>query len=71
MKNLKLEPGKFYLSKDNEIWCCYRIDESKPDHCQADCIRTSDSRVEYFYLDGRYDFDGMREHSLIKEVFIK
>jgi hypothetical protein len=25
-------------------------------------------RVEYFYLDGRYDTNGLREHTLVEEV---
>lgn len=71
MKNkLKLTPGRFYKSKDDEVWCCYRVNLEKEIHCRADCIRTSDSRVEYFYLDGRYDGDGKREHCLIEEINI-
>lgn len=67
MSDIALTPGHFYLSKDNETWCCYRINKKKPAHAQADCIRVSDSRIEYFYLDGRYDKDGEREHCLISE----
>jgi hypothetical protein len=64
---LKLVPGKFYLSKDKYIWCCFKVDMARDEHCQAFCIRIVDERVEYFFLDGRYDHDGKREHCLIKE----
>jgi hypothetical protein len=66
--DLKLVPGHFYRSKDNHVWCCYNIRIDEAVHCQAYCVRLSDSRVGYFYLDGRYDPKGAREHSLLKEV---
>lgn len=65
---LKLKPGKFYIAKNGAIWCCYRINLNKEKHCQADCICVDNSRVEYFYLDGRYDGEGKREHTLIEEI---
>ena len=67
-EQLVLRPGKFYQAKDGEIWCCYRVRDNAAEHCKADCIRVSDSRVEYFFLDGRYDSAGKREHTLVKEV---
>ncbi len=68
---LKLEPGKFYLSKDNYVWCCFYVCLSKQEHAQANCIRIDDERIEYFYLDGRYDAGGKREHNLVKETEFK
>lgn len=61
---MKLEAGKFYISVDGFVWCCYKIDMKKEEHAQADCIRLYDNRIEYFYLDGRYDSAGNREHTL-------
>lgn len=61
----KLKPGKFYRAWNNEIWCCYNIDSRRSAPLQADCVRVSDGRTETFYLDGRYDVDGKREHTLI------
>lgn len=68
--SLKLEAGKFYRAKNGWVWCCFRVSPEKSEHCQADCVLTeeSSSRTEYFYLDGRYDSAGNREHSLIEEV---
>jgi hypothetical protein len=63
-----LVPGHFYRSRNSEVWCCFSLDEKKQKHCQADCVRVSDHRVEYFYVDGRYDGAGQREHTLISEV---
>jgi len=72
MKKVKLKleliPGRFYLSKNDEVWCCFSVLKDNEEHCQAYCIRILDHRVEYFFLDGRYDSEGKREHSLIKEV---
>lgn len=65
---MKLKPGTFYKSKCNEIWCCYFVDIKAPSHAAAYCIRVSDSKVEYFYLDGRYDEAGKSQHCLIEIV---
>lgn len=67
---MRLAAGSFYRSRDGEVWCCWRV---RPNafaeaHASADCIRVSDGRVEYFYLDGRYDSGGKREHTLVEEV---
>lgn len=64
---MKLQLGKFYRSRAGDIWCCYRVRPEQPEHAAADCVRVNDGRVEYFYLDGRYDSAGKREHTLIKE----
>jgi hypothetical protein len=64
---LRLQPGHFYLSKGGDIWCCYRLRKLAPEHAAADCINTMTSEVEYFYIDGRYDEAGQREHTLVKE----
>lgn len=65
---MKLEVGKQYLSQDNRIWVCYRINVRNESHRRAFCVRQDDSRLEYFYLDGRYDDKGLREHCLVKEL---
>lgn len=66
--SVRLVPGHFYRSRNEELWCCFAVDLSRSDHCQADCIRVSDHRVEYFFVDGRYDRRGGREHTLVSEV---
>ena len=63
-----LEPGKFYRSRADETWCCYRVDTLGPVQAQAWCIRVSDGRTEYFFADGRYDEDGVREHCLVAVI---
>jgi hypothetical protein len=65
----QLIPGGFYRSWDSELWCCFRVEGSAKPHHQAWCVRVSDGRVEYFYLDGRYDSDGKREHCLIERIW--
>jgi hypothetical protein len=65
---LQLKPGCFYVSKDGSRWCCFRVDEQREKHCQASCIEVETQRVEYFYLDGRYDAAGSREHTLVEEI---
>lgn len=67
-KPITLEAGKFYKARDGSEWCCFKVDLDKPAHCQACCIKVEGKRVEYFYLDGRYDGEGKREHTLIEEV---
>lgn len=65
---MKLEAGKFYIAKDGFVWCCFQIDMRREVHARANCIRVLDSRIEYFYLDGRYDTHGEREHTLTEEL---
>jgi hypothetical protein len=65
---MTLKPGRFYKSRDGEIWCCFRANPRGEAHCAFDCIRVSDCRIEYFYADGRYNFGGEREHTLTVEV---
>ena len=76
---LVLEPGKFYEAGDGGLWCCVFLDMNADEHAQATCVRIGSGhpefgsargklRDEYFYRDGRYDRDGVREHNLIKEV---
>jgi len=67
-RKLELVPGHFYTAKDGERWCCFKVDASKPEHARADCVRVRDGRVEYFFLDGRYDSGGKREHTLLREA---
>lgn len=68
--SLKLELGKFYRARNGWVWCCFRIDPTLGEHAQAYCILTegNSTRVEYFYMDGRYDSEGKREHCLLEEV---
>lgn len=66
-KELQLQPGKFYRDRDGGKWCCYRVRENPEPHAAADCIRVSDSRIEYFYSDGRYDGGGKRRETLVEE----
>jgi hypothetical protein len=68
VSTVKLEPGGFFQSRDGETWCCFKVDEKKPVHAQANCIRVADERVEYFFLDGRYDEAGKREHTLVHRL---
>lgn len=64
---IELQPGRFYRSRDGEKWCCFSRPGTAP-HCAAHCVRVRDGRVEYFFIDGRYDSAGSREHTLIEEV---
>jgi hypothetical protein len=68
---IKLQVGRSYRSRDGFVWVCYRIRPNHAVQARADCIRVDDSRVEYFYEDGRYDVAGKREHCLIEEVVDK
>jgi hypothetical protein len=65
---LRLKPGKFYSTKMGAIWCCFKIEYAAEPHCQAFCIEVATHRIEYFYLDGRYDSKGIREHTLVREA---
>ena len=65
---LRLKPGRFYETKAGALWCCFLVDENAATHCQAHCIEVATRRTEYFYLDGRYDFRGLREHTLVQEA---
>ena len=58
-----MKPGKFYKDRNGFYWCCFKIVAD-----QASCVRVVDSRIESFYLDGRYDISGKREHTLVKAV---
>lgn len=63
--SFKLVPGKFYLTEEGARWCCFRVDEAAPEHCRAHCVQVATGRVEQFYMDGRYDAEGKREHTLV------
>lgn len=65
-----LKAGRFYRDKVGNVWCCFRVNLNKQEHCVADCILTAGNsqRVEYFFLDGRYDSGGVRDYCLIEEV---
>lgn len=61
----QLIPGRFYRSFSGEIWCCFKVDGSA---LTAHCVNVSSHRVEYFYLDGRYDSKGVRSECLIEDM---
>lgn len=63
-----LSVGGTYQSRDGSEWVCFKVDMAAGQHAQARCIRPEDERIEYFYLDGRYDAAGKREHTLIKRL---
>ena len=63
-----MEPGGFYLDREGSKWCCYKVNIKYEPHCQALAIRVDDSRIEYFYIDGRYDKNGESELSLISKA---
>lgn len=65
---IELKMGSFYEDRDGSTWCCFIVDPTKDLHCQARCIKIMSDRVEYFYVDGRYDEKGLREHTLIREL---
>jgi hypothetical protein len=67
---LTIQAGHFYKSRAGETWCCFRVDEEREgnDHCRASAVQVHGAeRAEYFFLDGRYDKAGKREHTLIEE----
>jgi hypothetical protein len=66
---LRLEPGKFYEARNGGKWCCFRVNLTREEHCQADCVNVDEgwSEIEYFYLDGRYDGSGESGHTLVRE----
>jgi hypothetical protein len=68
---LRLKSGHFYVDRGGYVWCCYQIDTQAPPEGQAECIRVDGSRKEYFYIDGRYDLKGEREHTLVRELDFK
>lgn len=65
-----LTPGRFYRSYAHEVWCCFQVNLRAETHAQAWCIcfDRPQSAAEYFFLDGRYDIAGKREHTLIEEL---
>jgi hypothetical protein len=67
-QGLKLQPGKFYFDKENKRWCCFKVDPEAPVQAQAWCVKVNTHEVEYFFLDGRYDESGNREHTLVREA---
>lgn len=65
---MKLEAGKFYIDMDGFVWCCFEIDAGQGAHAQANCIRLRGKRIEYFFLDGRYEKTGESSNTLMREV---
>jgi len=71
---LKLELGKFYQDRAQNIWCCY--DTWEKDDFLCIVVRNSRGnhvrdRTEKFYSDGRYDKGGTRDFCLEKLVDFK
>jgi hypothetical protein len=65
---LRLKPGRFYVTEVGSRWCCFQVEERAESHRQAWCIEVATHRIWYFYLDGRYDTNGLREHTLVGEI---
>lgn len=65
---LALRQGGVYVDREGGEWVCWRVRPGQPDRSRADCIRVSDGRNDYFYLDGRYDMRGERELCLVREA---
>jgi hypothetical protein len=65
---LRLKSGHFYVDKEGHTWCCYQVDLHEAQHAQASCVRLKGDRTEYFFIDGRYDIHGEREHTLVREL---
>lgn len=69
---LRLKSGHFYVDRDGFTWCCFQIDTHNALDAQAYCIQLrGKSRVEYFYIDGRYDEKGERGQTLVRELDFK
>jgi hypothetical protein len=68
-QKMTLKQGHLYKDKQDSLWCCFFIRSKDPNnHMAADCIRVDDKRIEYFYLDGRYDEEDRSKMCLVKEV---
>ena len=67
---MKLAAGKFYVSRNGLVWCCFKVDPRAEEHTYAHCIRIYDSRIEYFFQDGRYERKGTDEHTLVRRLMI-
>ena len=68
LNNKALTPGKFYKAKDGSVWCCFRVWSTDSEYAQADCVQIRTSQIECFFLDGRYDREGLHKLNLIQEV---
>lgn len=65
---MNLEVGKHYVSRDGYVWCCFQHSPGFGEHAEFFCVRLTGHRIEYFNADGRYDSDGVREHTLLREA---
>jgi hypothetical protein len=69
---LTIKPGKFYISRSGDVWCCYHAVKDAPPnaHAAVYCIRAEypHSGVEYFYANGSYTGKEEHRHDLIREA---
>lgn len=65
---MKLTPGRYYTARNGAVWLCISAKAERPEQAYAYCVREQDNHIEYFYEDGRYDYEGKREHTLIAEL---
>ena len=79
---LKPELGRFYRSRADEIWCCFRARPLvKPriewadgtiregaTYTQSYCVRLSDGHLNYFLDDHSFDLGGEIEDELVEVV---
>ena len=70
-KKLVMKSGHFYVDRNGDTWCCYQIDTHAELQTQAYCIRLRGKRLDYFYIDGRYDEKGERGLTLVRELDFK
>lgn len=77
--SLTLTPGKFYLSRSRDVWCCFRAirNPAPTNHAAAFCIfvRTTGAilwnntgQAEYFFSNGSYAGGGEHRHDLLEEL---
>lgn len=68
---MELKEGRKYKDRNGDTWMCIRVNLQKEAYCQADCINLSylaSAAVEYFFLDGRYDYGGTNPRTLVEEL---
>lgn len=67
-ERLKPELGKFYRSKDGQVWCCFRARSLREIYVQSYCVRLSDDSINYFLDDHSFDLGGEIEDELVEVV---
>lgn len=63
----RLQPqlGKFYKSKEGDVWCCYKARPLRGLYVQSWCVRLKDDFVNYFLDDHSFDPGGEIESELV------